>query len=230
MPAILQRASTGLVSKNDTPRPALDHKPTNRLSSFLGKIRPGHHKDRSSDDSQTSSASSTLTNNNDPPRSTPVKRATFPPVPPKDPPSPIARRPVPPPTASKPAPPPKPLPPPKQNLADSGVIYPQQTSPPRKEISPQPQKSAMRRNGSNGEAAHDSGMSGIERVLSNDSVQTTKTTESRAGSTARIRFAQNHDEADADGAYRPRPRRNSSTGTRGRRSSIYYREHEGGDY
>jgi protein-serine/threonine kinase len=74
-------------------------------------------------------------------------------------------------------------------------------------------------------------MSGIERVLSNGSVQTTQTTESRAGSTARIRFAPGYDgETDADRAYRPRPRRNSSTGTRGRRSSIYYREHEDGDY
>jgi len=214
MPAILQRASTGFVSKSDTPRPALETKPTNRLSSFLGKIRPGHHKDRSSDDSQTSSASSTITNSNDPPRSTPVKRATYSPSSTKDTPSPISRKPVPSPT---------------QDLADSGVIYPQQTAP-RKETSPQPQKSAMRRNDSSGEAAHDSGMSGIERVLSNGSVQTTKTTESRAGSTARIRFAQNHEDTDADGAYRPRPRRNSSTGTRGRRSSIYYREHEDGDY
>ena len=214
MPAILQRASTGFVSKSDSPRPALDHKPTNRLSSFLGKIRPGHHKDRNSDDSQTSSASSTITNNNDPPRSTPVKRATFPPSSPKETPSPISR---------------KPVPPPKENLADSGVYYPQQTSS-RKEISPQPQKSAMRRNDSGGEAAHDSGMSGIERAITNGSVETSKTTESRAGSTARIRFAQNNDEFDADGAYRPRPRRNSSTGTRGRRSSIYYREHEDGDY
>jgi protein-serine/threonine kinase len=215
MPAILQRASTGYVSKNDSPRPALEHQKTNRLSSFLGKIRPGHHKDRSSDDSQTSSASSTITNSNDPPRSTPVKRATYSPSAEKDASPSISR---------------KPLPSPTQTLADSGVIYPQQQTPSRKEASPTP-KSAMRRNDSSGEATHDSGMSGIERVLSNESVQTTKTTESRAGSTARIRFAQNYDgETDADGAYRPRPRRNSSTGTRGRRSSIYYREHEDGDY
>lgn len=92
----------------------------------------------------------------------------------------------------------------------------------------------MRRNDSNADTAHDSGMSGMERVATNGSVLSQKTTESRAGSTARIRFAQEPQEPqeddDDDGFGRPRPRRNSSTGTRGRRSSIYYRETEGGDY
>ena len=89
----------------------------------------------------------------------------------------------------------------------------------------------MRRNDSNADTAHDSGMSGMERVATNGSVLSQKTTESRAGSTARIRFAQEPQEDDDDDGFgRPRPRRNSSTGTRGRRSSIYYRETEGGDY
>lgn len=90
----------------------------------------------------------------------------------------------------------------------------------------------MRRNDSNSDAAQDSGVSGmsnVERIATNGSVQTAQTSASRAGSTTRIRFAEEPD-VDVDGMVRPRARRNSSTGTRGRRSSIYYRETEGGDY
>lgn len=90
----------------------------------------------------------------------------------------------------------------------------------------------MRRNESGSDTPQDSGMSGmssLEPAITNGSGKTAFTSTSRAGSTARIRFAENH-EADGDGEYVPRARRNSSTGTRGRRSSIYYRETEGGDY
>lgn len=213
MPAILQRASTGLHSKNDSPRPSLEQKSTNRLSSFLGKIRPGHHKERNSDESQGSSASSVV-NDNEPPRSTPVKRATYSPSSTRETPTSIPRKPIPSsPSENKP-------------LADSGFLSPDSANS-RNANSP-PQKSAMRRNDANGDPAHDSGMSGLDRVMSNGSGHTSKTNESRAGSTTRIRFAAT--DLDSEEIYRPRARRNSSTGTRGRRSSIYYRETEGGDY
>lgn len=90
-----------------------------------------------------------------------------------------------------------------------------------------PQKSAMHGNDANGDSAHDSGTSELDRVTSNGSEHTSNTNESRAGSTPRIRFMAT--DLDSEEIYRPRARRNSATHTRRRRSSIYYRENEGED-
>lgn len=86
-----------------------------------------------------------------------------------------------------------------------------------------PPKSAMRRLQSNGEAGIDNPLA---RVTSNGSTMTTDTTQSGdGGSRRRIRWAQGfEDEPEA------RPRRTSSTATPRRRSSIYYRQHESGEY
>lgn len=234
MPAILQRASTGFGHRGDQPRPELEKaSPKNRLS-FISKRFGKHRKGGDSDESQTSSASSTIndhdqsrntpssstnTADQNPPRSTPAKRVTDPPVSPSKPPKPSKEIPR------------KPLP------GATGYFDHAQTSQQQngsQHAIPTAQKSAMRRSDSNAntDGAHDSGMSGmssVERVATNGSAHTAQTTASRAGSTARIRFVDEHGN-EADGEFRPRARRNSSTGTRGRRSSIYFRETEGGDY
>ncbi|KAM0718574.1 hypothetical protein Q7P37_005644 [Cladosporium fusiforme] len=232
MVAILQRASTGIGHRGDQPRPELEARsPKNRLS-FISKRFGKHRKGGDSDESQTSSSSSTIndhdtsrntpssstsTTDQNPPRSTPVKRATDPPVS----------------TPNQPASVPvKPLP------GATGYFEKSESSRSKEDAAQSPtptaHKSAMRRNdsNSNNDAAHDSGMSGmssVERVATNGSVQTAQTSASRAGSTTRIRFVDENGN-ETEESTRPRARRNSSTGTRGRRSSIYYRETEDGDY
>ena len=214
---LLQRASTGIGNRGDSPQPATMEKESKHRLSFFQKLKPGHKKDKSADDSQISSASSSSINGQDPPRSTPIKRSTDPPRSSQEP-FQVTRKPLP--VAAQ-----------TQNVEGSAAGSNRPTIARNATTSAQ-QKSALRRDDSSSDAAQDSGVSGmsnVERIATNGSVQTAVTSASRAGSTARIRFAEEPD-IDIDGTVRPRARRNSSTGTRGRRSSIYHRETEGGDY
>jgi protein-serine/threonine kinase len=190
-------------------RPSLQTEPAKKRFSFLKNLRHGSHRHANGD----SPSPSTPNGNGTEPGGTPMKRATAPPTTPTREHS-FAGKPLSsPPQWEIPS---RPLP--------NGIENPERPA------AASPPRSAMR-SGSNGQSGATS--PSFDRMTSDGSVETTGTSVTndegdakRSESKSGVRFADPYNDDDD----RPRPRRMSSGAISRRRSSIYFKQTEGGDY